>query len=274
MAADISKLEIPVPSGSCKRAIEILSGNDADIKSLETAIAGDEILSNAVIKYSNSPVHHRELEISELGTATNILGLRNVYIVLLTAVLKEYMQESITGDRILQHCMTISALCSLIAARVSKQQQHEMELLGLIHDLPSLVLCRNYRAEYRSLIKGITHASLPLEQLEQEIFHFSRRELADASMRELALPEKMRTTLIAYHSITKPEQVEQDKYHAILGLAHHMEASVVSAKLRLTDSLPGEKDKLLTTLGLSDADYSDMINASRTVINEHIALVA
>ncbi len=274
MSTDISRLRFPAPSGHCKKAIEILSGPDADIKTLELTIEGDDTLANAVIRYSNSPVHHRDNEIADLGTATNILGLKNVYIVLVTAVLKGYIQDSIVGNRILHHCLTISALTSMIAAKISKQMQHEMELLGILHALPSLVLCHNFQPEYRALVKGMTHTSPPLAQLEQDIFHVSRRDLIDASMRELALPDTMRNTLVAYHSISKPGQAEADKALSILSLAHHMELSVAAENLRMPDSLPGEKEKLRVALGLSEADYGGLINACQVVINDHIALVA
>lgn len=274
MAVELSQLELPTPSGNCKKAIELLSGSDANIKTLEAAISRDEILSTAIIRYSNSPVHRREVEITDVGTATNILGLKNVYVVLVTAVLKEYMQESITGDRIIQHCMTISALASLIGSKISKLLQYELELLGVLHELPSLVLCHNYRPEYRALVKSMTGNSPPLQQAEQEIFRVNRRDLVDVAMRKLFLPEKLRNILIEFHSMSTPEQAEKDKYLAALSLAHHMETSVVPQKQRLPDSAPGEKEKLLAMLGVSNDDYSELVNSSHDIISDHIALVA
>lgn len=274
MAADMSQLELPLPSGNCKQAIEIITGNNADIKAIEAAIAGDALLSNAVIRYSNSPVHHREVEIGDVGTATNILGLKNVHVVLVTAVLKNYMQESLTGDRILQHCLTISALCSLLAARVSKQLQYEMELVGILHDLPSLVLCHNYRPEYRALIKGMKHNSPPLEQAEQDIFRITRQALMEQAVAKLLLPEKIQAKLIMYHASDMEQHLDKDRYLAVLCLAHHMEVNLVPTKLRLPDSLRGEKEQLLSVLGLTNTDYTELVNTSQEVINEHIALVA
>lgn len=274
MAADITQLVLPRASGHCQKAIEILSTNEPDFKSLEAALSADAALANAIIKYSNSPVHRRENEITDVNTATNILGLKNVYNAVLTMVLKDYLQENITGDRILQHSVTISAIGSFVASKISKLLQHEMELLGLLHDLPSMVLCHNFKPEYRSLIKGHSKTGLPLEQLEQEIFGLGRCELLDLAMRELCLPDKMRKILIEYHSMTEPVHAEKDKYLSILSLAHHMETSVVSEKLRLFDSIPGDRESLKVKLAISDDDYSTLINECRDVINEHIALVA
>lgn len=53
-----------------------------------------------------------------------------------------------------------------------------------------------------------------------------------------------------------------------------METSVVSEKLRLLDTIPGERESLQEKLAISEDDYSTLINESRDVINEHIALVA
>ena len=148
------------------QVIKILSSTEPDFKALEAALSHNEILSMAIIKYSNSPFHHRESEISDVNTAVNMLGLAHVYNAVVTTILNDYM----TGNRILQHCITISALGGFIASKTSKYLQHEMELLGLMHDLPSLVLCYNFKPEYRSLVKGQLKISLPLEQLEEEIF--------------------------------------------------------------------------------------------------------
>jgi len=184
------------------------------------------------------------------------------------------MQDNVTGNRILQHCITISALGSFIASKTSKFLQHELELLGLLHDLPSMVLCHNFKPEYRSLVKDHSKTSPPLGQLELEIFGLGRCELLDLAMRELCLPDKMRKILIQYLSITEPADAEKDEYLSILSLAHHMETSVVPEKLRLPDIIPGDRESLQEKLAISEDDYSTLINESRDVINEHIALVA
>ena len=274
MVADITQLVLPRPSDNCRQVIEILSSTDPNFKALDTTLSRNEELSNAIIKFSNSPFHHRESEIDDVNTAINMLGLANVYNAVVTTVLKEYTQDNVTGNRILQHCITISALSSFVASKTSKFLQHELELLGLLHDLPSMVLCHNFKPEYRALVKGQSKTSSPLEQVEQEIFGLDRCVLLGLAMRELGLPDKMSNILTQYHSISAPEHAEKDQYLSILSLAHHMETSVVSEKLRLFDTLPGDRESLQAKLVISDDDYSTLINESRDVINEHVALVA
>ncbi len=274
MAGDITKLVLPKASDNCRQVIEILSSMEPDFKTLDATLFRNDILSDAIIKYSNSPFHHRESEITDVTTAINILGLANVYNAVVSTILKDYLQDNVTGSRILQHSVSISALGSFIATKTSKSLQHEIELLGLLHDLPSMVLCRNYKPEYRSLIKGHTKNAQPLEVLEQDIFGFGRGELLDAAMKALCLPDKMRNILTQYHSISEPEEAEKDKYLSILSMAHHMETSVVPEKLRLFDTIPGEQKSLQEKLVISDDDYGALVNESRNVINEHIALVA
>ena len=274
MAADLTQLVLPQSSDNCRQVIEILSSKEPDFKALQARLSEHDTLSNAIIKFSNSPFHHRDSEIEDVVTAINILGLTNVYNAVVTTVLKEYMQDNVIGNRILQHCLTVSALGSFIASKSSKLIQHEIELLGLLHDLPSMVLSHNYKAEYRSMVKEHTTNSPPLEQLELEIFGLRRTDLLDVAMRKLCLPDKMRKILIDYHAMSKPEDSEKDQYLSILSLAHHMETSVVPDKLRLLETLPGLRKNLQEILVISDDDYSNLINQSRDVINEHIALVA
>ncbi|MDH5444419.1 MAG: HDOD domain-containing protein [Gammaproteobacteria bacterium] len=274
MAADISQYVYPKASGKCLTALQMLSEKDTDINTLEKAISGDDLLSHAIIKYSNSPVHHRAVDIEEVSPAINLLGLKNIYNVLVMAVLKEYVTDNMTGSRILQHSATIAALTSLIGAHYNKQLQHEVELLGILHDLPSLVLCYNHKAEYRSLMKEVTSAGQPLEKMEQDIFGVNRTQLIKSAVSDLHVPANLVQCINSYHSISRPDEVLEDDHLAILALAHHMEASVANQNLRLYDSVPGEKDALLKKLAISDTKYSELINASRDVISEHISLVA
>ena len=88
------------------------------------------------------------------------------------------------------------------------------------------------------------------------------------------MPANIQALLIEYHLMTKPEDLEKNEPLAILALAHHIETSLVADNLRLHDSLPGDKKRLMAMLAISDEDYSDFIQNSRNIISEHIALVA
>lgn len=276
MAVDITQLEFPKASGSCLKAMEMLADDDVDINALEKVIISDPILSSTIIKYGNSPIHRRQSEITNVSTAINILGLKNVYNALVMAIMKGYTKGSKASEHILHHSLTISALASYIATKTFKQAQHEMELLGIMHDLPSMVLCYNFRSEYRSLLKDIRHADQPLEILEQEIFSVSRQDIIGLAMREFSLPEKISNVLIAYSSAPEIGEVEcdEDRYLSMLSLAHHIEAGVVSDQYRMHDTIPGEREQLLNNLEILETEYSDMVDDGLEVINEHVSQVA
>ncbi|MDH5409011.1 MAG: HDOD domain-containing protein [Gammaproteobacteria bacterium] len=276
MAADISQLEFPKASGSCLKAMEMISEGDTDINALDKIISSDPILASTIIKYGNSPIHRRQSEITNVATAINILGMKNVYNALVMAIMKGYAAGNKTSELILQHCMTISALSSFIASRTFKKAQHDMELIGIMHDLPSLVLCSNYRKEYRELMADISKADKPLEVLEEEIFAVSRAEIIGRSVKEFSFPEKISSVLIA--NCSKPEigpvEADEDRYLSILCLSHHIEASVVPAQFLMYDTIVGDRQQLCDNLEIVDTDYSDIIDDAQEVINEHVSQVA
>lgn len=276
MAVDLAKLEFPKASGSCLKAMEMLADDDVDIIALERVVSGDPILSSTIIKYANSPIHRRQSEITNVATAINILGLKNVYNALVMAIMKGYAEGSKSNEHILHHSLTVSALASFIAAKTFKKAQHEMELLGIMHDLPSMVLCYNFRPQYRALLKDIQRAEQPLEKIEQEVFGIDRQAIIGLAMKELALPETISNVLIAYTATTEigPVENDEDRCLSILSLAHHIEASVVSDQYRMHDSIPGDQKVLLSNLELVETDYSDMIDDGLEVINEHVSQVA
>jgi len=273
MATDITQLVFPTVSDNCRQVIELLSSNEPDFKKLEIVLSRSDTLSRAVIKYSNSPFHHRDNEISDVVTAINILGLANIYNAVMATILKDYVRDNVTGSRILQHCVTISALASFIASKTRRHIQHEIELLGILHDLPSLVLCRNFKPEYREMAKSLSAVTPTLDVLEQEKFAVARCDLLNPALQDLALPPKFGEMLGRYHAIVEPEQAEEDDYMIILSMAHHMELNVIPQNHRLPDTVPGDKKSLLEKLAISEDDYAILINECQDFINEHIALV-
>lgn len=276
MAVDLNKLAFPKASGNCLKAMEMLGDDDVDIIALDKVITSDPILSSTIIKYANSPIHRRQSQITNVATAINILGLKNVYNALVMAIMKGYSSGNKSSEHILHHSLTISALGSFIASRTFKQTQHEMELLGIMHDLPSMVLCHNFRSEYRSLLADIRRAEQPLEAMELEIFGVRREQIIGLAMREFCLPEKIANVLIANCATTDigPVESDEDRYLSILALAHHVEGSVVNDQYRMHDTVPGNLKVLLGNLELIDTEYSDMIDDGLDVINEHISQVA
>ena len=274
---DLASLEYPVVSGHCLKAIEMISGGDTDILQLQKEISQDPMLSLAIIKLGNSPMHRRQSEIEDVNTAINILGTTNILNALVMETIKGYTENGgKTSERIIQHSAVISVLGHFIADKVFRQANATMELVGILHDLPSMVLCHNFKPEYRELMAGITRAEKPLEVLEAEIFKFTRSDIMARCVEEFHLPESVVNALLKSCMGTKIEKIDDktDKYVSILRLAHHMESKVSSEQHRMHDSIPDDLEQLLTNLALTKPAYEEMLDECASVVSEHISQVA
>jgi len=275
--ADLEKLEYPVVSANCLKAIDMITAGDTDILQLEKVISQDAMLSLAVIRLGNSPMHRRQSEIEDVSTAINILGTTNILNALVLETIRGYTENGgKTSERIIQHGAVIAALSHFIADKAFKQAKSVMDLLGILHDLPSLVLCHNFRPEYRELMTNITRLGRPLEELEQEIFGILREDIIKRSVEEFHLSENITNALMLYSQGAKLEtaNTKAEKYVSILRLAHLMESKVASDQIRMHDSIPDAEEQLLDNLGLKKSDYEDMLDNCAEVVSEHISKVA
>ena len=274
---DLAELEYPVVSANCLKAIDMITSGDTDILQLQKVISQDAMLSLAVIRLGNSPMHRRQSEIEDVNTAINILGTTNVLNALVMETIRGYSENGgKTSERIIQHGAVISALSHFIADKSFKQAKSSMELLGILHDLPSLVLCHNFRPEYRELMKNIVRLEQPLEKLELEIFGISRQDIMQRCVEEFHLSENMTQALMLYSEGTELEaaNTKADKYVSILRLAHYMESKVASDQIRMHDSTPDAEEQLIANLDLKKPDYEEMLENCASVVSEHTSKVA
>ncbi len=261
MPINVDQLNFPQATAQAARVLECLSSEDPDLDELNDIILHDPVLAGTLIRYANSPLYRRGDEVSNVPTATRLIGLKNVR----SAVVMSTLHSSLPMDDalstvILDHLLGIAALCKLLARKCCPASADDLELIGLIHDVGMIVLAANFADEYRELMSRARSEGIALDVLEQEHFGLSHDQIAVKALHEFRLPAQHETVLTHFHQAGAGEGLEDSmaRERAVLQLAHwlHWEQRGDEA---LPETLTHSREDLMAQLALDETDLKDVL---------------
>ncbi len=287
MGIELSQLPLPQVSPSGVKLLDILSTQDPDFKKLEAIINKDPTLASSIIKYANSPLYHRHSKISNLRTALNLLGLKNIRSAVVMAIMRSQTKNQNKIDELIwQHSQAISILCRLTAKVCAPKLADDMQLIGLIHDIGMLVLNQYDGKKYQKLVYaaqqsvGQTNSekaridekasideksinSLNLDSLEEQAFGFSHDAVSIRICEHFRFVEKVGLVINGYHGLSdftgallaSSDELNSDveKMQCILSLAHHFESKIEGSVHYFPSTNPIEFDNAIALLHLDEA---------------------
>ena len=268
MTPDITKFKLPSPSPEGIQIMGMLSEVSIDLSILSDVISRDPILTATVMKYANSPLYRRVIEIKSVHKAVNMLGLKNVATTILIATMRSFNTPTTkASDSIWEHSMGVSALAKLIARKVDRSLQDRVEVLGTIHAIGAMVLASTL-AEYDEVYQNAQDNQILLDVAEKEAFQYNHDDISMQSLSKLKLTDDM--TSLIHHFHQRPAIVEinndDDKTLAILSLAHQMEAQIYG-ETRIKESMPESMETLVMLLKLDTDDLEDITEDFEDILN-------
>jgi HD-like signal output (HDOD) protein len=219
------------------------------------------MLAGTLIRYANSPLYRRGSEISNVPTATRLIGIKNIR----SAVVMTTLRSSCASDNdltqaILQHSLAVAALCKLIARKCCIGSADDLELLGLIHDIGMVVLATNVESDYRALMLRAQSENVALDVLEESVFGFNHDQIAARALQEFRLPKRHEMVLKHFHQAPQVGEFdeEMEKERAILSLAHRLLYDMVDEE-PFHGTLIETTEELVALLRLDAATVSAII---------------
>jgi HD-like signal output (HDOD) protein len=269
MTPDISKFKLPSPSAEGIQIMEMLSEVSVDLSILSDIISRDPILAATVMKYANSPLYRRIIEVKSVHKAVSMLGLKNVATALLIATMRSFNTPTTkASESIWEHCMGVSALAKLIARKLDRSLQDRAEFLATIHDIGAMVMATNH-PEYDTIYQTALDERIPLDLAEKDAFGYSHDDISAPSLAKLKLPEEMTSPINYFHQRPAIAQIntDDDKLLAILSLAHQMEAQL-HGDTRVTETMPESMETLTALLKLSQDDLDDISEDFEDILHQ------
>ena len=266
---NISQLEVPKSSIYATQALEILAQVDPDFRDLSDVVMQDPILASTILRYANSPLNRRASEISNVPVAITLLGVKSLRSAIVTATLHSLVPaDSSVCAAILDHTLNVAVASRLIAQVVCPLQEHDLEFLGLVHDLGMLVLATNFSTQYANILSISNLQNIAIDLIETNEFGVSHDEVGVFIARTYRLPKADIELLAGFHDekILSSNNGGINRDINILYLAHLLLNELRSTGLRIIETLPLTLQQLECTLGLT----KDSIDSIRSQLNDHI----
>lgn len=263
MSTDFIDLKMPDLTPSGMQVLEMVSDDNFEILPLTRAIAQDPVLSSIILKYANSPIYRRVVEVNNVRQAISILGQKNVRMAVVVGTMRSFSSEPNPVSKLFwQHSFAIASLCKIITRMIEPRKAEDVELSGLLHEMGCLILIRNFPEKYAEVMNMASQSDLSLDACEKEVFGVNHNELLARLVDEFRLPE---ITLHALHDLADIKELDMlgrdvDLHMAVLALAHHILYSLDENAEHPREDMPESLTSVSQKLELSEEDIQSIID--------------
>ncbi len=278
MSIDLATLKLPTTSQIGLRLFDDIGSDDFDINTLADTLSADAVISASLLKYANSPLRSRQSEVTNIRNAIQMLGIKNVKLVIAIAVMRALNggEEHIT-ELVWRHSYRISLLSRLIAGACNPAITDDVVITALMHEMGALILSANFPDEYGRAFNLSSEKGIPLERSELNIFGIHRGTVIVSLAQRIGLPQVTIDALTEFFvhapifSLKKP----REWHRAILTLAHHMEWLMPPRDLQLEEDfryriVNGRMQSLESLSQLLKLDKDRL----KTIFTDYLALLS
>jgi len=267
----LNKLKLPTISEQGMKSLEIINAKDLKFNELESALSADPMLTGILLKYANSPMYRKYVEITNVRKAINLLGIDIVKSAILICTMRSYSEPSNPAKEMLwEKSIGLSIMTGHIARKAFRRVAEEIELCAMMSQIGGLVLSSNFVNDYAVVVEHSIEKNITIEQAEFEAFGLHRADVTAFALGKLRLPKDIITALTMYYQGTTPVQIETkiDKHVATLRLA----SLLIEYK---DDELAMKKNEtvlfLIDILGLVESDLDDFIDTYTEKVSENFS---
>jgi HD-like signal output (HDOD) protein len=205
--------ELPrMPAYATDLAVKLLD-ESTSVQEIVEGIKADPAIASIVLRAVNSAQFSFQKKIETFYHACMILGLNNIYNMILREAVQSAMPDTADTRNIHRHSCLISVLCHEISSASRDVQAQSAATFGLLHDIGKGV---------RVLIK----AKHP--ERAEIISHLPSARLGSQLLRQWGLPERLCTVIDqqALPEFTPPDMIaaEHRREVGVLHIAHILEA--------------------------------------------------
>jgi HD-like signal output (HDOD) protein len=247
------------------KALEIINAEDLEFSALETALSADPMLTGIILKYANSPMYSKLVEVNNVRKAINLLGLDIVKSAIVICTMRSYCQPSSPAKELLwAKSIQFALLSKLLARKKFKKLAEGIELAAMMSQIGGLVLSTNYAEDYAIVIEQAEKQQTTIEEQEFELFGLHRADVTDFAMQKLRLPKTIVKSLNAFYLDDIPPVIKTDidRYVAVLKL---------SALLISNEEIYQQLDAFIALsalLKLNETTVKDILEVYNEQINE------
>lgn len=243
------------PPDVCLQLFELIHAPGAGAGDFAALVGIDPNLTARLLRLANSSFYRFSRKVDTISRAITVIGTTELYqLVLSISAVKTFSKipgELVEMNTFWRHSVYTGLLARALAIRADVLHPERLFVVGLMHDLGSLVLYHQHPEEMRDALLTAAGDEELLYQLELDGFRFSHAAVAAQLMEQWQLPEAL-TDAIAWHH--EPERaltagIDAHILHLANYLVNESEQGNFMASPRRDVRIP---ETLLETVGLTE----------------------
>mgnify|MGYP002630152429 CR=1 FL=1 len=236
---------------------EVIDDPESSFSDIGGVILHDPSLSARILKISNSALFNPESEVETIEHALTFIGMNQLEeLVLGTAVMESFKGipvDVIDMKTFWKHSIACALTARLIAEQIREPEVDRFYLLGILHDIGSLVIYKKIPKAAKKALQLSQDDSRCLYQVETEVHGFNHAEVGAALFQAWNLPERLVEVVSFHHTPMQSNNYSKDA--SIIHLA-----DVISHDLNLEGTgegfFPALDKNILQMLHLSTGDLT------------------
>jgi putative nucleotidyltransferase with HDIG domain len=236
---------------------EVIEDPESSFKDIGEVILHDPALSARILKISNSPLFNPESEVETIEHALTFIGMNQLEeLVLGTAVMESFKGipvDVIDINSFWKHSIACALTARLIVEHLRESDAERFYLLGILHDIGSLVIYKKVPKAAKEALRLSEDSSKFLYQVETQVHGFNHAEAGAALFHAWKLPARLIEVVAFHHEPLKAKNYSRDA--SIIYLA-----DIISHELDLQGTgegfSPPIDEEILQSFGLTLLDVS------------------
>ncbi len=238
---------LPTLPSTAMHVFELSSSPDADIRDLVKVLSHDPAMSSKLLQVANSPFYGFASQVLDIRRAVALLGFTTVMDLALgisaANVLKNSAISKVYNPEVIwRHSYVTGLLAGKLAQNASTQLRSQIFTIALLHDIGKIFFATHFTEVYKNIVANSARFSIPVYELEMELFGMSHAEVGKTIAQNWNFPDKV-VEGIAYHHMPHKE-ANNTGIPALIGFADYL-YNLASSEMEHDEPYP-EPNPILT----------------------------
>ncbi len=200
----LSSDSLPVVPAVAASVLALSRDPDVDFSRLEEMISADPALVAKLLRMSNSAYFGSYKKVTSINEAVVRIGLKVTRMTVLSfcleADINPKVPKSFEIERFWRHALTTAVGARTLAERIWPAKRDDAFATGILQDIGMVALeCAMPERYAEVLERRRTHASLRIEEVEQQVLGFTHAEVGAALLQKWGIPEEVYVPVRLHH---------------------------------------------------------------------------
>ncbi|WP_373019666.1 HDOD domain-containing protein [Thiomicrorhabdus sp.] len=189
----------------------------ANISTVAEIIEKNTTLSGELMRIVNSPIMKLKEPCKSIRDAVNVMGLDNIYHLVVSAALKNVFGQKGLFKDIMDHSVDVAFCMSDIAEWIDGVSRDEAYMLGLFHNSGAMMLASKNEQRYAQIFSNSMSLPLSIIAKEEQEFGTNHAMVGVLIAKKWHLPMEMINAIMLHHN-ESCERIQNDKVRAMVAM--------------------------------------------------------